>query len=224
MSYRLNTAAQRAEYRKLSIPQGATPDDRNSEAGEVYRYERLGKLYAIAFAGKAGKPAWHYSFRDAQRRDASIAEFFDGIAKSSAYKAERKQAKASFQHTLTVGSILRSSWGYDQTNIDYYEVTALIGSRMVEVREICQETEETEFMQGKCVPVPGMWATEPYYDEAYKAQHGCYPRRDKAPMRCVVQEGNRIKVSSCASAYPCEPVATVAGKPVFRADHWTAYA
>jgi len=224
MSYRLNTAADRAEYRKLAIPKGATPDERNSEAGEAYRYERSGKLCAIAFTGKAGKARWNYSFRDAQRREACINEFFANIDGMKKYRDEAKAKKAAFKHTLKVGSILRSSWGYDQTNIDYYEVTALIGSRMVEVREIGQEIEETMSMQGKCVPVPGMWATEPYYDEEYKAQHGCYPRRDKAPMRCVVQEGNRIKVSSCASAYPCEPVATVAGKPVFSASHWTAYA
>ena len=28
---------------------------------------------------------------------------------------------------LKVGDVLRSSWGYDQTNVDYYEVVELVG-------------------------------------------------------------------------------------------------
>ena len=40
------------------------------------------------------------------------------------------------KHDLQVGDILKSSWGYDQTNIDYYEVTRLAGKTMVEFRPI----------------------------------------------------------------------------------------
>jgi len=44
---------------------------------------------------------------------------------------ERKQ----FQHTFKEGDILVTSWGYDQTNVDFYQVTNVIG-KAVEIREI----------------------------------------------------------------------------------------
>lgn len=51
--------------------------------------------------------------------------------------AERKQANASAQ--ATVGMIFVHSWGYDQTNIDFYEVTAVSESgRQVTLRELQQ--------------------------------------------------------------------------------------
>ena len=42
-------------------------------------------------------------------------------------------------NSLQIGSILYASWGYDQTNIDFYEVTKLIGRTTLELRELGQE-------------------------------------------------------------------------------------
>lgn len=39
-------------------------------------------------------------------------------------------------HTLKVGDILYSSWGYDQTNISWYQVTQLVGKQSVKIRKI----------------------------------------------------------------------------------------
>ncbi len=38
--------------------------------------------------------------------------------------------------TLQAGDILSASWGYDQTNVDFYQVTRLIGNQSVEIRKI----------------------------------------------------------------------------------------
>ena len=40
------------------------------------------------------------------------------------------------QHSFKVGDILASSWGYEQTNIDLYQVVALNGATMVTVKPI----------------------------------------------------------------------------------------
>lgn len=37
------------------------------------------------------------------------------------------------RHPLKVGDILKMSWGYDQTNIDFFKVTKLCGTTMVEL-------------------------------------------------------------------------------------------
>jgi hypothetical protein len=66
----------------------------------------------------------------------SAQQFFarlEGLAKG---RAGRAAARAAFRHTLKTGDILHSAWGREQTNCDYYQVVALIGERMVEIRPI----------------------------------------------------------------------------------------
>ena len=56
------------------------------------------------------------------------------------------------------GDILVASWGYDQTNINFYEVIRVTKS-MVVVRELAQErkddTCDTFAMTGTCIPKKG---------------------------------------------------------------------
>ena len=67
------------------------------------------------------------------------------------YKAKRK-AEQKAPRKLQVGHILYTSWGYDQTNVDYYQVTALKGETMVIVQKLEQSCPETGFMSGKALP------------------------------------------------------------------------
>lgn len=69
----------------------------------------------------------------------------------------RKDGTAS---PLTVGDILVASWGYEQTNYDYYQVTRLVGKQSVEIRELARQAAESGFMQGDCVPVKGAFKGE----------------------------------------------------------------
>lgn len=40
------------------------------------------------------------------------------------------------KHEIKPGDIFYTSWGYDQTNVDYYVVTRLVGRCSVELQEI----------------------------------------------------------------------------------------
>ena len=230
---RLDTAEKRAAYRARMIPKGAERDARSGEAGEAfsYRSETLGHLYAIGFWGSAGNPTFHFRFRTEEQRENHLAKFFAGIQSHAHSVAERRDSAKAFRHDVKVGDIFRASWGYDQTNIDYYEVVALIGQCYAEVREIDQEAEETGFMQGKCVPTPGKWATEPDGSEAgraYKAEHGHYPRVEKASRRVKIQDASGgeacFRVASYCHAYRIKPVAEIGKAKVYASSHWTAYA
>lgn len=227
---RLDTKEKRAAYRAAMIPAGAVRDKRSSDAGAAYTYEMAGRLYAMAFVGSAGKPAWHYRYRTEEQRAAKIEEFFASLQRHAEYKAANRASASEWRHDVKVGDIFRSSLGYDQTNIDYYEVVALVGDTMAEVVEIQQESEETAWLQGDCVPAPGKWATEPDYSpagEEYKREHGHYPRKNVKPFRVRIQGGPKcepyFKVRSFAHASRVTPVATVAGRPMYGASHWTAY-
>jgi len=54
---------------------------------------------------------------------------------------------------VLIGQILCASWGYEQTNVDFYIVTKQT-DKMVEVVPIACEKQYTGDMYGMCTPVP----------------------------------------------------------------------
>lgn len=164
-----------------------------------------GKPAAIAFGGKRCKADWHFSFKDTEARQRRIDDLVEGYAQAKARKAERR-AERNQPHDVKVGDIFQSSWGYEQTNIDYYQVTRVMGA-MVEVREISRQSEQTEWLQGNCVPAPGK-----FIGEAMRKKISL--SRDQAYFR----------VNSFSNAYRMKPVAIIEGKAIFETSHWTAYA
>ncbi|BCA97241.1 hypothetical protein TUM19329_36020 (plasmid) [Legionella antarctica] len=66
-------------------------------------------------------------------------------------------------HSLQIGSILYTSWGYEQTNIDFYEVTRLIGKTTLELREISQSCVPGQYgLSGKTKPIPSHFVSDPF--------------------------------------------------------------
>lgn len=55
--------------------------------------------------------------------------------------------------TIKPGCILTASWGYDQTNVDFYKVLTRTGNTIT-LQECGQHSEETGFMSGNCTPNP----------------------------------------------------------------------
>lgn len=58
-----------------------------------------------------------------------------------------------------VGDLFYSSWGYDQTNIDFYQVTS-VKSRMVGLTPISAKRKYDQTMAGHTTPVPNSFAGE----------------------------------------------------------------
>jgi len=110
--------------------------------------------YAIAFAGKADKPLWHHSFRDVNGQERMIQETIKNQESRIKQKLDRREEKKNFQHGLQIGDILYASWGYDQTNIDFYEVTKLY-DKAVGVREIGKKSISEGQGSDKVVAAPG---------------------------------------------------------------------
>jgi hypothetical protein len=85
------------------------------------------KLVAIAWSGKKNKPDWNYKFRDKKQMDKYISDYFCKVEMANKHKAEQKlkkeKNKAEFFESIKVGDIFVDSWGYDQTNVDFYLVT-----------------------------------------------------------------------------------------------------
>ena len=143
--------------RSFYIVQGATKVSDKLSTAVAYVYERNGKPYAQMFEGKSAKPAHHYSYTNAARREQCVKNFFDIVRGHEARRAEQraaKKAKLAGGHKVQVGHVMVSSWGYDQTNVDYYQVVALVGRRSVQVRRIGSTLSEGDAMHsGKSVPL-----------------------------------------------------------------------
>lgn len=59
---------------------------------------------------------------------------------------------SSNRRAAKLGDVFSYSWGYDQTNVNFYQVVALT-SKSVKLREIKQNVTEDGFMCGKTVPL-----------------------------------------------------------------------
>lgn len=183
--------------RESFIPVGATKVSDKASDAVVYIYStKSGRLGAMMFAGKRAKPDQHFTYRTAEAREASVCRYLDGIRAATARKAtaaaERREALAK-SHGVEVGHIFAASWGYDQTNVDFYEVTAIIGRRMVEVRKIAAIGTDTGASTGTVVPNSGRYVGE--------------------PMRRMVDASRGIKIDTCrwASLWP--------GRPLYFSDY-----
>ncbi len=162
--------------RELRNPASLSPEDREAfrlafvgnlgdverkdiAGGVVFLSETGGKHYAIGFAGKAARPAFNLYFKIEQHRAEYVARWEAGLLASEKAKAARRAERKADKHGLCVGSILYSSWGYEQSNIDYYQVVALVGEKMVEIREIASDevSDGVQAMTGRVMPVPNQF-------------------------------------------------------------------
>lgn len=147
--------------------------------GAVVLSERSGVLVAMGFRAKSIKPNFHFRYESAEQRQARCESWIASESQNEAEKAARRKERSA-PTTLKVGDVLVASWGYEQTNVDFYEVVAVRGS-VVEIREIDQERQATGDMTGTCMPKRGEYVG------------GVIRKRPNA--------ANAIKVS-CATAVP----------------------
>lgn len=125
------------------VPEGAKAVE--GEGVVVYLYEnRRGQPSAVCYGGKRTKPDYNYCYMTAEARDKRVAEtlaaYAERAARKAAEKAARKAATAK-GNPLKVGDLLSASWGYEQTNVDYYQVVKTT-KRMVWLRKVAGETVE----------------------------------------------------------------------------------
>lgn len=138
---RTMTAAERIACRHT--PEGATVHHFDDVQAVAYYYERAGRCYALAFVGTAMRPAINCWYgKGAESRESHVQQWVQGLRASKAAKDARKAERKAAVHTLAVGDIVVSSWGYEQTNVDFYQVTRVVSARSVAVRPIASTLTE----------------------------------------------------------------------------------
>lgn len=89
--------------------------------------------------------------------------FLNGSDDDEFLKVVRYHVARTTNDELKVGDIMYSSWGYDQTNIDFYEVVGFTKSRKsVKIRPIAKRSiGDGEFMSMSNMPDPGNYVGDP---------------------------------------------------------------
>ena len=169
--------------------------DQNEELGlEVYG-RTIGKICAICYTGKRHKSDWHFSFLSLASLEEKVRQTITGLHAAQERKKQRALERNA-PHRLQVGDLMLSVWGYDQTNIDYFEVTP-----------IRQTKTYDNAMSGDCLPLLGSFIGEPV-------------------KRKVSMIGGRpyIKLDSYKSAHFEEPIAVIGDMKQYRPMGWSSYA
>ena len=138
-------------YEKVEQTLTNIPED------EVLVLANKTKLVAIAWSGKKNKYDWYYKFRDKKQMDKYISDYFCKVEMANKHKAEQKlnkeKDKAEFFESIKVGDIFVDSWGYDQTNVDFYLVTKKLKAS-IKIVKIGSKVVATSIGSEMVVPVP----------------------------------------------------------------------
>ena len=194
----------REDYVKYIIPKGSLKvRDKLSDA-VAYLYSREtpkgSRPCAVVFFGKQSDPVQRYQYRSEAEREASVKRCFENRRDHDKRKAERRAEDKAFVHDAQIGDIYRTSWGYDQTNVEFFEIVEIKGKFAV-LREIGCATDPSTLggPQERIVPQSGLY-------------HG-------EPIRRLIQK-HGIKIDECRTAWKWgsrEPITgTVIGQSVSR--------
>lgn len=151
---------------KRYIPENAKEITKGDLNAVAYTYENTnGALYALAYSGRRNKPDFHYRYSNEQKREEAISNFFKRIETNSQYKKElkarQKELRGEFLEKIQIGSLFATSWGYEQTNVEWYQVTNVKGCS-VYLRQIAADITPNGYMSGDSKPVKDTFIGEEF--------------------------------------------------------------
>jgi len=129
---------------------------------------------AKVWKGSALKPHFFYMFKTIEAREKFLEKRLNDLREDAKERAASRKSPDASEH-YAVGDVLSNSWGYDQTNVDWYQVTK-VKAKSIWVRAIAQNSSDA----GNC-------------------SYGyCQPRRNEfigAEFRKTVQAGGYVSAA-----------------------------
>jgi len=136
-----------------------SPPAANMPVAKCVRFTKRARMgYKIEF---------NFCFGSEKRMFDHCADYLKNLADVEAYKAERKAKRAAEKaealSKVKEGDIFVSSWGWEQTNVDAYQVVAKKGAT-VTLREIalCSIEGSEGFMSDRVKPVKDSFIGEEF--------------------------------------------------------------
>jgi len=134
------------------------------------------------------KIEFNYYFGSVERMYDYCSDYLASLARAEEFKAERKAKRAAERAealtSVKEGDIYVASWGWEQTNVDAYQVVAKKGAT-VTLREIgVKSVDGSEgFMSDRVIPLKDWFVAKEFKKRI---------------------TGKHIKISDCQTAYPAE--------------------
>lgn len=142
-------------------------------------------LKALKFRWHSVKRVWYGYSTEAEARKAIEGKAAQDKASKPAQKAEK--APAVNKYGVQVGDIFCASWGYEQTNNDFFQVIELVGTSSVRVREVYPEITKSKAIS---------WGSE---DRVYKISRDILPPADRSVFIKDQQRGDLKRLTSHAA-------------------------
>jgi hypothetical protein len=100
------------------------------------------------------KTCQRFVYQDFNRAVSAMQEWVEGwVARDAQRKAEQAERRKTVNASefYKVGDIVVNTWGYDQTNVEFYRVVEVL-PKSIRVVELMQNVSEKNFMAGETVP------------------------------------------------------------------------
>jgi len=164
--------------------------------------EVLSTLKAEGFRWHRVKKCWYNKISDAVLKIAESLANGQVLTTTKATKTERQPKKAINKYGVKVGDIFFMSWGYEQTNLNFFVVTELVGNQSVRIKEcVLKTTEESMYSHGMARDV----AFDTSKFEILERSLFCKDdQKGKGMLKRVCQMGDSVylNMTSYANAYP----------------------
>ncbi len=175
------------QKRELTIPATAKKIEFNDIKYTAYVWPTAGKYSLKIFGGRRAAADIH---RYCTKEEASniinkyIQERYANAAAKEARKLQNKQKQQEAFKNVKVGDIFYTSWGYDQTNVDFYKLIELKGKTGT-FQELSSEVVEGTEGYMSCEVIPG----ETFIGEPFKSRF----TGDVATQMPYGQRGHKTK-------------------------------
>lgn len=129
-------------------------------------------------AATGQKKVFAYKFKSEQEMMDYVVTYYNNkikqIEKDKQVKAQRKSQYIQEAANVKIGDIFCYSWGYEQTNVDYFEVIAKKGKLTIIVRPIAaQSVKQTSWGSDICRPIPHKFVGAP---QTVRLSGDCFTR------------------------------------------------
>lgn len=129
MTYNIN---RNENYNSLEISFTEKPSDTIREA-----------LKALKFRWHNQKKVWY-----GRAAEAELLKALGEAPEQTPTKKTAKKAEKANKYGVKVGDLFCASWGWEQTNVNFFQVVALVGECSVRVREVCPPIVEEKAVSG----------------------------------------------------------------------------
>lgn len=103
-------------------------------------WNKRDKMCLAVWKGKRKDPYPVYYYPTKEAREQRISEYKTNSDRAFEEKKRKKETLKNFTPKTKVGDIFQTSWGYEQTNVEYFQVVELLSKRYALVREIGMQT------------------------------------------------------------------------------------